>query len=239
MSTAAQLMVKCLENEGVSVVFGLPGEENIRFVQALAVLRHPLCAHPARAGGVVHGGDVRPGHRPGGGGVGHLGSGRDQHAARGRRRHHQQHPDGRDLRAGRPGSRVQRVAPVRRPGVDVRADHPVGRRYPDRAGHTGDVPQGVQARRDRTPGRGLPGRARAHRRRRHRLRPDTVAAQRRSRRRAGLPAGGARGRHPARGASDRWCWPGMARPAATQPRPWSGSPRNSASRWPTPFTARA
>jgi acetolactate synthase I/II/III large subunit len=36
MTTAAQLMVKCLESEGVSVVFGIPGEENIRFVQALA-----------------------------------------------------------------------------------------------------------------------------------------------------------------------------------------------------------
>ncbi len=36
MSKAAELMVKCLENEGVSVVFGLPGEENIRFVRALA-----------------------------------------------------------------------------------------------------------------------------------------------------------------------------------------------------------
>ncbi|AJK77811.1 hypothetical protein PICSAR240_01034 [Mycobacterium avium subsp. paratuberculosis] len=32
MSKAAELIVKCLENEGVSVVFGLPGEENIRFV---------------------------------------------------------------------------------------------------------------------------------------------------------------------------------------------------------------
>jgi acetolactate synthase I/II/III large subunit len=39
MSTAAQLMVQCLENEGVQVVFGLPGEENIRFVQALAASR--------------------------------------------------------------------------------------------------------------------------------------------------------------------------------------------------------
>jgi hypothetical protein len=28
MGTAAQLMVRCLENEGVSVVFGIPGEEN-------------------------------------------------------------------------------------------------------------------------------------------------------------------------------------------------------------------
>jgi acetolactate synthase-1/2/3 large subunit len=47
MSTAAQLMVECLENEGVSVVFGVPGEENIRLVQALAgsQIRYVLCRH--------------------------------------------------------------------------------------------------------------------------------------------------------------------------------------------------
>ena len=47
MSTAAELMVECLENEGVSVVFGLPGEENIRFVQALAAskIRYVLTRH--------------------------------------------------------------------------------------------------------------------------------------------------------------------------------------------------
>ncbi|MGX9789185.1 acetolactate synthase large subunit [Mycobacterium sp. MMS18-G62] len=47
MSTAAQLMVECLKNEGVSVVFGLPGEENIRFVQALAAsdIRYVLTRH--------------------------------------------------------------------------------------------------------------------------------------------------------------------------------------------------
>ena len=31
----ARLMVKCLEEEGVKYVFGLPGEENIHFVNAL------------------------------------------------------------------------------------------------------------------------------------------------------------------------------------------------------------
>ncbi|MFZ1174825.1 MAG: thiamine pyrophosphate-binding protein, partial [Mycobacterium sp.] len=47
MSTAAQLIVKCLENEGVSVVFGLPGEENIHFLQALASsdIRYVLTRH--------------------------------------------------------------------------------------------------------------------------------------------------------------------------------------------------
>lgn len=50
MSPPARLMVKCLESEGVSVVFGLPGEENIRFVRAMAELniRYVLTqtAHP-------------------------------------------------------------------------------------------------------------------------------------------------------------------------------------------------
>lgn len=51
MSKAAELIVKCLENEGVSVVFGLPGEENIRFVQALAAspIRYVLTRHEQAA----------------------------------------------------------------------------------------------------------------------------------------------------------------------------------------------
>jgi acetolactate synthase-1/2/3 large subunit len=34
--TTAELIVECLENEGVTHVFGIPGEENIRFVDALS-----------------------------------------------------------------------------------------------------------------------------------------------------------------------------------------------------------
>jgi acetolactate synthase I/II/III large subunit len=51
MSKAAELIVKCLENEGVEVVFGLPGEENIRFVQALAAsnIRYVLTRHEQAA----------------------------------------------------------------------------------------------------------------------------------------------------------------------------------------------
>ncbi len=51
MTKAAELMVKCLENEGVAVVFGLPGEENIRFVQALASsdIRYVLTRHEQAA----------------------------------------------------------------------------------------------------------------------------------------------------------------------------------------------
>src|SRR5690625_619239 len=33
--SVAQLMVQCLENEGVEYVFGIPGEENIKLVRAL------------------------------------------------------------------------------------------------------------------------------------------------------------------------------------------------------------
>src|SRR5215472_4127000 len=33
-STAAKLFVRCLENEGVEYVFGIPGEENIHLVDA-------------------------------------------------------------------------------------------------------------------------------------------------------------------------------------------------------------
>ena len=32
---AAKLLVKCLENEGVEYIFGIPGEENIHFMDAL------------------------------------------------------------------------------------------------------------------------------------------------------------------------------------------------------------
>src|SRR5262245_55475129 len=37
MTTAAELLVKCLENEGVEYIFGVPGEENIDVMDALLV----------------------------------------------------------------------------------------------------------------------------------------------------------------------------------------------------------
>ena len=35
VDTVAGLIVRCLENEGVEYVFGIPGEENIHLVEAL------------------------------------------------------------------------------------------------------------------------------------------------------------------------------------------------------------
>lgn len=51
MATPAELMVKCLESEGVSLIFGVPGEENIRFVHALAhsEIRYVLTRHEQAA----------------------------------------------------------------------------------------------------------------------------------------------------------------------------------------------
>ena len=42
----ARLIVRCLENEGVTHVFGIPGEENIRLVDALSAVLDPLRARP-------------------------------------------------------------------------------------------------------------------------------------------------------------------------------------------------
>ena len=44
---AAQLFVKCLENEGVEYIFGVPGEENAHFMMALEAssIKFILCRH--------------------------------------------------------------------------------------------------------------------------------------------------------------------------------------------------
>ena len=47
----ADLLVRCLENEGVTCIFGLPGEENIRFTDAVArsSIRYVLVRHEQAA----------------------------------------------------------------------------------------------------------------------------------------------------------------------------------------------
>ncbi len=44
---AAELFVRCLENEGVEYIFGVPGEENVHFLMALkdSAIRFILCRH--------------------------------------------------------------------------------------------------------------------------------------------------------------------------------------------------
>ena len=99
--TTAELIVECLENEGVTHVFGIPGEENIRLVEALSrsSIEYVLTRHEqgasfmaeiygrltGRAGRLL--GDARPR--------------RDQPAARGRRRHDEFDSADRAVGAGR------------------------------------------------------------------------------------------------------------------------------------------
>ena len=47
LTDVAQLMVRCLESEGVTHVFGIPGEENIHLVEALSrsTIRYVLVRH--------------------------------------------------------------------------------------------------------------------------------------------------------------------------------------------------
>ncbi|HET9720239.1 MAG TPA: acetolactate synthase large subunit [Solirubrobacteraceae bacterium] len=50
-NSTAELIVRCLENEGVTHVFGIPGEENIHLVEALAAspIRYVLVRHEQAA----------------------------------------------------------------------------------------------------------------------------------------------------------------------------------------------
>src|SRR5512133_154131 len=50
-STVAQLIVRCLENEGVQYVFGIPGEENIHLIDAFrdSSIRFILVRHEQAA----------------------------------------------------------------------------------------------------------------------------------------------------------------------------------------------
>ncbi len=56
---AAELFVKCLENEEVEYMFGVPGEENVDIMDALLESLDPFHHDPSRAGCGFHGGRVR------------------------------------------------------------------------------------------------------------------------------------------------------------------------------------
>ena len=43
----AELLVQCLENEGVEYIFGVPGEENLAVLQALKKIIHSVCHDPS------------------------------------------------------------------------------------------------------------------------------------------------------------------------------------------------
>ena len=58
---ASDLFVRCLEEEGIEYIFGVPGEENADFMMSLDRLReHRVRADAPRAGRRLHGRGPRP-----------------------------------------------------------------------------------------------------------------------------------------------------------------------------------
>ena len=60
---ASDLMVKCLEAEGVERIFGVPGEENADMMISVAGLEDRVRVVPARAGRGFYGRYLRPSNR--------------------------------------------------------------------------------------------------------------------------------------------------------------------------------
>ena len=127
----ADLLARCLEREGVTTVFGIPGEENIEFVDALArsSIRYVLVRHEQAASFMAE----IYGRLTGRAGVcsAILGPGAINLLARPGRRHDEQFAGGGPVGAGRPEPDLQRGPPERRSGVDVLAGDQVGGRGAD------------------------------------------------------------------------------------------------------------
>ena len=125
--TTAELIVECLENEGVTHVFGIPGEENIRFVDALSrsSIEYVLTRHEQGASFMA---EVY-GRLTGRAGVcsATLGPGAINLLLGVADATTNSTPVRGALGAGGHGSELQGVAPGRRPRLDVRAgDQVVG-----------------------------------------------------------------------------------------------------------------
>ena len=206
MPTAAQLMVKCLENEGVSVVFGLPGEENIRFIQALAAssIRYILTRHEQGAAfmaemyGRVTGRAAVVSATLGPGAINMQLGVADAttnstplvaiSAQVGQDREYKESHQYVDL--------VSMFAPITRWADGV----PTSRAIPEM------VRKAFKLAETERPARRLSRCPRAHRCRRSGLRPGAVAAQRRPSRSAVARTGAARGRDSCATRSGPWCW---------------------------------
>ena len=187
------------------------GREHPFYRRGVALV-HPVRAGPPRAGGVVHGRDIRPANRAGGRLLGDARPGGDQSAARHRGRHDQQHAAGGRIRAGGTRPQLQGVASGRRPSLDVRPGEQVGGTRAAGRGRPGNGPQGVQARADRAARRGLPGRSRRRRGTAGRTGTEAAGRQRPAARR---PVRGTD--HPGRGGARRGAAP--RRPRRPRRRP--------------------
>ena len=147
--TGGELFARCLENEGVDYIFGVPGEENIDLLDAL--IGSPVQFVPTRhEQGAAFIADVygrltgRPGRLP-------VDARARRHQPRDRRgrRQHGSRAAGRDRRAGGDDTDAQGEPPDPRPGEPLRPDHQVLDPDPHARGDPRDRAQGIQDRADR------------------------------------------------------------------------------------------
>ena len=125
---AAELLVKCLENEGVDYIFGLPGRGEHRRDGCAARQPHPLHHHAPRAGRGLHGRRLRPAHGQGGRVPVHARPRRDQSDHRRGRRQHGPRAGGRDRRPRRHHADAQGEPPDSRSGATCSIRSPSTRR---------------------------------------------------------------------------------------------------------------
>ena len=159
----ADLLVGCLENEGVTCVFGIPGEENICLTDALSrsSIRYVLVRHEQAASFMAE----MFGRLTGRAGVcsATLGPGAINLLLGTADANTQQHPGRGLLRPGWAEPYLQGVPPERRSGLHVHSGDQMGRHGPHAGSGARDGPKGIQVGADGTPGRGLPGHAGGHR----------------------------------------------------------------------------
>ena len=236
---AAELFVKCLENEGVEYIFGIPGEENIDVMDALldSPIKFVTTHHEQGAAFMA---DVY-GRLTGRAGVcmSTLGPGRHQPDHRRGRRQHGPRAGRRHRRPGRDDAAAQGKPPDPRPGEPVPADHQVRDADPRAGDRARDRAQGLQGRADRKARRRLHRLSREHRRdgrsdKQADRGADGLHLRRTRRTRSSRPPSSSRAAkapdHPGRQRRDP---PGRGRLAG------DASPRCCASRSPTPSWPRA
>ena len=161
---AAELLVKCLENEGVEYIFGIPGEENIDIMDALLESRHHVRDDASRTGRGLHGGRIRPSDRARGRVHGDARTGRDESHHRFRGREHGPRADRRNRRAGRDDAAPQGKPPDPRSGRALPAHHQIHRSDPRAGDRAGGRPESFQGRPDREARRLVHRLSREHRR---------------------------------------------------------------------------
>ena len=125
---AAELLVKCLENERCRIHLRHSGRGEHRRDGRAARQPDPLRHDPPRAGRGLHGRRLRPPDRPRRRLPGDARPGRDQPDHRRGRRQHGPRAGGGHRRPGRDDAAAQGKPPDPRPGEHVPADHQVRRR---------------------------------------------------------------------------------------------------------------